>query len=367
VAGALLQAVRADKLTFSGSDVDATSFDVFWVNYTALCNTYNSSQVARKIVLPNLLRGAAFAFYTDLDDAVQNDYVVLCDALRAKFDSKEYSQRCLDRLSTLQQSGDSVSAFAQRVRTLGRSALGKLTGPVYDKLLTQYFRNGLHPSIQMKMEDQPVSLSFEETTSLANRFPYNMSRRQNPESVHTSPVSQMVYGVRPVNRPHLAGRGQGPFCSTPSGPPVPGVPAGRPFTDHPGNRPQSRWQRRDGGQVDQPAVGCTTVLANLWCPLCRSRPCTCSTAATSGTSTSSPRTVVCYNCQKAGHFSRDCRSPRAATSGQTSRPVAAVQKVTMPSATVTAGLEFLRRDKAELSAQNLRLIKSIRELFAPCL
>lgn len=377
VAGALLSAARADKLTFSGSDVEGShSFDLFLVNYQALCNTYNSSKVARKIVLPNLLRGAAFSFYYGLEEAVKNDYDALCEALRAKFDSKEFAQRCLDRLSTIRQEGDSVAQYAQRVRGLGRSALGTdLAGPVYDTLLTQYFRNGLHPDIREKLEEQPVSLTFDDAVSMATRFQYNLMRRQNPDGISRAPVSQTAFGLRPVNRPNLSGRvflnqftrGQNRFPSTPRNsdsvarePPTANV--GRAFNGQRNDHQHGRRQR-----TEQPLV--ERSPSSAWCRMCRSRPCMCG-AANHASNSPSDRSVVCYNCQKVGHFARDCRAARVSAPNPgngypSSRPVAALRSVALSSA-AAAELEALRRDKADLSAQNIRLMRAVKEQMAPC-
>jgi len=365
VSTALLQAARADKLSFSGNDTDAQSFDMFLFHYTTLCNTYNSSPVARKMVLPNLLRNAAFSFYVGLPDKVQNDYDALCAALGEKFDSKEYAQRCLDRLSTLRQDNESVAAFAQRVRSLGRAALPKLTGPVFDTLLTQYLRAGLNAYLREKMEDQPPSLSFDDAVAMATRFQYNQMRRQNPDGMlNSTPVSQMAYGLRAVaqNRPFPPmSRPMGRFTK---GPPMPSTRTARSFNEYRDDRPPGRWEQKSAQTAQPSAERSPPVSANTWCRLCRSRPCHCAASVSQ-----SANAIVCYNCQAVGHYSRDCRAPRNPANSGNSRPsartVAGVQKVAMPSASVTAELNALRRDKAELSAQNLRLMKSIREQMVP--
>jgi hypothetical protein len=296
VSGSLLNAARNEKMLFSGGDIDAGSFDTFLGNYSVLCNTYNASKVARKIVLPNLLKGPAFSFYMSLDESVKNDYDSLCEALRTKFDSKEFAQRCLDRLSTLQQGGDTVALYAQRVRALGRSALGKLSGPVYDTLLMQYFRNGLNSSLQQKLEDLPVTLTFDDAVSMAQRYQYNQMRRQNSEGMlNSAPVNQMVYGVRSANHPRPSGctfeKRLFPLStrnsnSSPREPPSSDTNVGRVVETNRHDRPRNRWQGSGGDQSERPL----THMA--WCRLCRSRPCVCSTPTNTSASSQPTRSVL---------------------------------------------------------------------------
>jgi hypothetical protein len=46
VSGSILHAARSEKMLFSGSDIDAGSFDTFLGNYSVLCNTYNALKIA---------------------------------------------------------------------------------------------------------------------------------------------------------------------------------------------------------------------------------------------------------------------------------------------------------------------------------
>lgn len=133
-------AVGPAKLeTFDGLTDVQRFLDHFDV--VAVANGWNEE--AQRLQLPTALKGAAFDFYRRLTKEEKTDIKALRDALEKEFGAcaleSDYARLFVSRR---RQVGESLSDFAEALKSLGRKAYPSFSAEQLDKLCQSHFING---------------------------------------------------------------------------------------------------------------------------------------------------------------------------------------------------------------------------------
>ena len=181
---------------------DSSQSFLYWrrkfEDYLALHGTLPSARKAAR--LRYFLDGMARDSFEDLPNAEQEDYTTAIMHLQNTFVTKNTKKQAKLLLkSCVQQAGESIPAFATRLRQLVQAAAADMPEEIKAELMLDSFIENLEPDLSYQ-----VQLKFPNNFQTAFEIALQIQELTKPQI--QEPTSFFVYGTAKANKPDLETR-----------------------------------------------------------------------------------------------------------------------------------------------------------------